>query len=95
MYDIKDPKFVIKVGFDRNLLLSDAEHSLDAFRIQLAEAFHAKFRGIRFKVKLVNVVPEIYFFIYFPDAPHKTVIKKMLDWIKQTYKIASLDISGV
>lgn len=95
MYEVKDPKFVIKVGFDRNLLLSDAEHSLDAFRIQLADAFHARFRGVRFKVELVNVYPEVYYFIHFPDAPHKTVIKKMLDWIKRTYKIASLDISGV
>jgi len=95
MYEVKDPKFVIKVGFDRNLLLSDAEHSLDVFRIQLADAFHAKFRGIRFKVKFVKEVSEVYYFIHFHNPPHKTVIKKMLDWIKRTYKIASLDISGV
>lgn len=49
-------------------------------------------RGVRFKVKLVNVHSEVY---YFPNPPHKTMIKKMLDWIKRTYKIASLDISGV
>lgn len=94
MYEVKDPKFVIKVGFNREIF-SDAKPSLDVFRIQLAEAFHARFRGVRFKVKLVNVYPEVYYFIYFPNPPHKTVIKKMLDWIKRTYKIASLDISEV
>ena len=94
MYDVKEPKFVIKIGFDRKLFLSE-QPDLAQFRIHLVEAFHAKFRGIRFKVKLVNVHPEVYYFIYFPNPPHKMVIKKMLDWIKRTYKIASLDISGV
>lgn len=95
MYEVKDPKFVIKVGFDRNILLSDAEHSLEALRIQLADAFYAKFRGIRFKVKLVNERPEVYYFIYFPNPPHKTVIKKMLAWIKRNYRVIELDISEV
>lgn len=92
MYDVKEPKFVIKMGFGRKPLLD--EH-LNEFRDHFAEKFKSKFRGVRFKVELVHTVPNVWYFIYFAVPPHKTVIKKMLAWIKRYYRVIELDISEV
>ena len=94
MYDVKEPKFVIKVGFDRKQLRNE-QPDLNAFRNQFAERFRSKFRGVMFKVELVHTVPNVWYFIYFPVPPHKTVIEKMLDWIKRNYRVIELDISEV
>lgn len=94
MYDVKEPKFVIKMGFGLKPLL-DEQPDLNAFRNQFAAQFKSKFRGVMFKVELARAVPFVLYCIYFAVPPHKTVIKKMLDWIKRNYVIESLDISGV
>lgn len=94
MYEVKNPKFVIKMGFGRKL--SPDEHpDLNDFRDHFAEKFKLKFREVRFKVELVHTVPNVWYFIYFAAPPHKTVIKKMLNWIKRYYRVVELDISGV
>lgn len=94
MYDVKEPKFVIKMGFDRKLLL-DEQLDLNAFSNQFAEQFRLKFRGVKLKVELAREVPFALYCIYFAVPPHKTVVKKMLDWIKRYYRVIELDISGV
>lgn len=94
MYDVKEPKFVIKMGFDRKLLL-DEQPDLNAFSNQFAEQFRLKFRGVMFKVELARAVPFALYCIYFSVPPHKTVIKKMLNWIKRNYRVIELDISEV
>lgn len=94
MYDVKEPKFVIKMGFDRKLLL-DEQPDLNDFRNNFVEQFRLKFRGVMFKVELVHTVPNVWYFIYFAVPPHKTVVKKMLNWIKRYYRVVELDISGV
>lgn len=94
MYDVKEPKFVIKMGFGRKPLL-DEHPDLNEFRDHFAEKFKSKFRGVRFKVELVHTVPNVWYFIYFAVPPHKTVIKKMLAWIKRYYRVIELDISEV
>lgn len=94
MYEVKNPKFVIKMGFGRKL--SPDEHpDLNEFRNHFAEKFKLKFSGVMFKVELVRTVPDVWYFIYFATPPHKTVIKKMLNWIKRYYRVVELDISGV
>lgn len=94
MYDVKEPKFVIKMGFDLKQLRNE-QPDLNAFRNQFAEQFKSKFRGIRFKVEFARAVPFALYGIYFPVPPHKTVIKKMRDWIKRNYRVIELDISEV
>lgn len=94
MYDVKEPKFVIKMGFDLKQLPN--EHpDLNAFRDQFAEKFKSKFRGVMFKIELARAVPFALYCIYFAVQPHKTVIKQMLDWIKRNYRVVELDISEV
>lgn len=94
MYEIEEPKFVIKLEFDRKLLLNK-EPDLSVFCSVLKEDFHQKWKGIRFKVELIHKFPYVVYFIYFPSMPHKTVVRKILNWIKRTYKITSLDISNL
>lgn len=94
MYDVKEPKFVIKMGFGRKPL-PDEHPDLNEFRDHFAEKFKSKFRGVMFKVELVHTVPNVWYFIYFAVPPHKTVVKKMLDWIKRYYRVIELDISEV
>lgn len=94
MYDVKEPKFVIKMGFDLKQLQNE-QPDLNEFRNQFAERFRSKFRGVMFKVELVHTAPFVLYCIYFAVPPHKTVIKKMLDWIKRNYRVVELDISEV
>lgn len=99
MYDIKDPKFFIKFGVDITFFenLKTGEFDEDIVRIQLENfslAFRNRFRGIRFNIetKKDGIAKKLRLAICFERQLHKTVCKKILDWIKKHYPISDLDI---
>lgn len=99
MYDIKDPKFFIKFSVDitffENLKTGEFDEDIVSFQLEnFSLAFRNRFKGIRFKIetKKDGIVKKLRLIICFERQLHKTVVKKMLDWIKKHYPVSDLDI---
>lgn len=99
MYDIKNPKFFIKFGVDiiffENLKTGEFDGDIVSVRLEnFSLAFRNRFKGIRFSIetKKDGIAKKLRLVICFERQPHKTVVKKMLDWIKKHYPVSDLDI---
>lgn len=99
MYDIKDPKFFIKFGVDiiffETLDTGGFDEGVISDRqANFTMAFHRRFKGIRFKIETKKdvVANKLRWVISFEAQLHKTVCKKMLDWVKKHYPVSDLDV---
>lgn len=99
MYEIKDPKFFIKFGVDITFFenLKTGKFDEDIARVQVenfSSAFRNRFKGIMYKIETRKdgIAKKLRLIICFAIQPYKTVVKKILDWIKRHYPVSDLDI---